>query len=323
MERRFGRDFSTVRVHTDAQAAESAEALGARAYTVGNNLFFASGQYAPSRADGQILLAHELVHSIQQRFAPPPRSHLKIESTDSSAERQAVLLAQLTTDDSSSRSRSAVGFAQQSRGDAPTRNGDNNHDGVGEFNSFAGRIWQSIPLSLQRAVTGDKNAAPKANSRQALTCPDDVFEQLRQEQKDACVGGRNCSGMSDIEGIRWMMAKRMACYQARWKLMKKCYGGGDLKHEQFLVDELHGFYNCKERLEKVQQERTSTQKPSNRYAYKPLDPSFVAFVLFLLGLFALLWPIPTLAVAAIAILAAMIRDRPDSTGKEDPSAKVT
>ena len=61
-----GHPFNGVRVHTDAQAAESARAVGALAYAVGNNLVFGSGQYAPETSGGQRLLAHELTHTLQQ-----------------------------------------------------------------------------------------------------------------------------------------------------------------------------------------------------------------------------------------------------------------
>src|SRR5690349_12395310 len=66
MESRFGHDFSRVRVHTDSKAAESASAVNARAYTVGQDVVFGSQQYAPTTNEGQLLLAHELVHVVQQ-----------------------------------------------------------------------------------------------------------------------------------------------------------------------------------------------------------------------------------------------------------------
>jgi predicted metallopeptidase len=66
MEPHFGHNFSQVRVHTDARAAESARALNALAYTVGRNVVFGAGQYAPGRSAGQELLAHELTHIVQQ-----------------------------------------------------------------------------------------------------------------------------------------------------------------------------------------------------------------------------------------------------------------
>lgn len=63
---RLGHDFSRVRVHTDARAAESAELLGARAYTVGNHVVFGAGRYQPETAAGAKLIAHEAVHVLQQ-----------------------------------------------------------------------------------------------------------------------------------------------------------------------------------------------------------------------------------------------------------------
>src|SRR5215217_527643 len=66
MEPRFGHDFSQVRVHTDVRAVESAQAVNALAYTVGRDIVFQKGHYAPSTYAGQRLLAHELTHTIQQ-----------------------------------------------------------------------------------------------------------------------------------------------------------------------------------------------------------------------------------------------------------------
>lgn len=69
MESRFGHDFSQVRVHANAQAAESARAVNARAYTVGNDVVFADNQYAANTSAGYRLLAHELAHVVQQSSA--------------------------------------------------------------------------------------------------------------------------------------------------------------------------------------------------------------------------------------------------------------
>jgi hypothetical protein len=66
MEPRFGHDFSQVRVHTDAQAAESARSVSALAYTVGQDMVFGAGQYAPGTDAGRRLMAHELTHVVQQ-----------------------------------------------------------------------------------------------------------------------------------------------------------------------------------------------------------------------------------------------------------------
>lgn len=66
MEDRFRHDFSGVRVHADARAAASANAVDAKAYTVGRDVVFGEGRYDPGSASGRRLLAHELTHVVQQ-----------------------------------------------------------------------------------------------------------------------------------------------------------------------------------------------------------------------------------------------------------------
>lgn len=65
-ERRFGHDFSRVRVHADAAAASSARSAAAMAYTVGHEITFGAGMYNPKSQSGKRLLAHELTHIVQQ-----------------------------------------------------------------------------------------------------------------------------------------------------------------------------------------------------------------------------------------------------------------
>lgn len=65
-EPRFGHDFRHVRVHADGRSAESARAIDALAFTVGRDIVFGAGQYAPESAPGRHLLAHELTHVVQQ-----------------------------------------------------------------------------------------------------------------------------------------------------------------------------------------------------------------------------------------------------------------
>jgi peptidoglycan hydrolase-like protein with peptidoglycan-binding domain len=73
MEPRFGHDFSAVQVHADARAARSAAAVNALAYTVGRDVVFGAGQYAPGSGAGQRLLAHELAHVVQQSASSAAR----------------------------------------------------------------------------------------------------------------------------------------------------------------------------------------------------------------------------------------------------------
>ncbi len=66
MEERFGHDFSAVRVHTGARAADSARRMSAAAYTVGSDIVFGEGRFEPGSSAGSRLLAHELAHVVQQ-----------------------------------------------------------------------------------------------------------------------------------------------------------------------------------------------------------------------------------------------------------------
>jgi len=70
----FRRDFSAVRVHSDATAGASAAQVNALAYTVGNNIVFSAGQYRPGTTAGRELIAHELAHVVQQSGGAQVRS---------------------------------------------------------------------------------------------------------------------------------------------------------------------------------------------------------------------------------------------------------
>jgi len=91
MERRFGRDFSGVRVHTDSRAAKSAQAVDSLAYTFHHHIVFGAGQYAPKTATGARLLAHELTHTVQHggSRAHLSAARLKLSRPADAAEREA------------------------------------------------------------------------------------------------------------------------------------------------------------------------------------------------------------------------------------------
>lgn len=69
-EPRFGVDFSHVRVHTDTMASETAHEVNARAFTIGHDVVFGRGEYAPGTGEGRRLLGHELTHVVQQSHVP-------------------------------------------------------------------------------------------------------------------------------------------------------------------------------------------------------------------------------------------------------------
>jgi len=93
MESRLGADFGDVRVHTDATASASAKSVQAHAYTVGSDVVFQSGKYAPESDSGKRMLAHELTHVVQQRSGPvdgtPAEGGIKISHPSDSFEQAA------------------------------------------------------------------------------------------------------------------------------------------------------------------------------------------------------------------------------------------
>lgn len=94
MEPRFGQDFSRVRVHSDAGAAESARSVNAHAYTVGRDVVFGPGHYAPHSSEGRGLIAHELTHVVQQTSGRASlQSRSGISQPGDSAEREAEMVS--------------------------------------------------------------------------------------------------------------------------------------------------------------------------------------------------------------------------------------
>jgi hypothetical protein len=98
MDARFHFDFSRVRIHDDARAAESASAVSALAYTVGRHVVFGRGQYSPATAAGRRLLAHELTHVMQQSASGSTTAQpFTIGPAHSPAEREADAIADAVT----------------------------------------------------------------------------------------------------------------------------------------------------------------------------------------------------------------------------------
>ncbi len=93
MEMCLGTRLDPVRVHTDERARRMTQTLGAEAFAVGRNIYFNEGRYAPDTARGKKLLAHELVHTIQQGFEPHIPHELSIASRTDPGEQQADSLS--------------------------------------------------------------------------------------------------------------------------------------------------------------------------------------------------------------------------------------
>lgn len=95
-EARLGHDLGSVRIHNDARAHGSARDVNALAYTVGPHMAFAAGQYQPASDAGRRLIAHELVHTIQQGPSIDHTRKIAIEPPNSPAEAEAERVAAQT-----------------------------------------------------------------------------------------------------------------------------------------------------------------------------------------------------------------------------------
>ena len=98
MEGRLGADFGDVKVHDDAAAHRSAQAVNAHAYTVGSNVVFQRDKYDPGSDAGRTMLAHELTHVVQQRSGPvdgtPTDGGIKVSDPSDHFEREAAANAE-------------------------------------------------------------------------------------------------------------------------------------------------------------------------------------------------------------------------------------
>jgi hypothetical protein len=143
-EPRFGHDFSGVRVHADARAAESAKAVNSLAYTVGHDIFFGQARYTPQTLEGQKLLAHELAHVIQQSGSPA-RAPARIDEDTSSLEGEAERSARVI------------------RGDT--------HEAVA-LSQVPVRVARQRPKTLEPTAAGGASAAaPPAVDSVEISCP--------------------------------------------------------------------------------------------------------------------------------------------------------
>jgi hypothetical protein len=155
----LGADLARVRVHTDGFAARAAAALGANAFTVGDDVFFGRGRWAPDRPGGLRLLAHELAHTLQQRGAGVPTDE-QIGRLEVQAERLARFGAAAVPD------LDQVGPAVLREPTFPRRTtGDNMLREVGRVLTLAGDVNSTDPVQkLWSAVASNFPAVATAGS---------------------------------------------------------------------------------------------------------------------------------------------------------------
>ena len=156
----LGADLSSVRVHTGSDSAAAAHAVGAKAYTVGNDIHFAEGRYAPDDPFGMHLLAHEVAHTVQQSGGAQRRQHkLEVSTPHDAAEHEADRAADAMVRGEAATVSSARGVARQ------VVQRDYNHDldkaaAEGETQARAAKADKVMSVSTVK----DKAEADRANA---------------------------------------------------------------------------------------------------------------------------------------------------------------
>jgi hypothetical protein len=206
MEPRLGHDFSRVRVHTDAKAAESARAVNARAYTVGRQIVMGAGQYAPGTTAGRGLLAHELAHVVQQPGGLALQTKLEIGRANGPSEDQADGAAEAVLN---GRATAAYRFASAGAGESVLRRAP-----ADEGTAAAASAPEAKP-------------AEKKDDKPKKICGPDVTDwlvgQIQTNAKSSEVAKMSKANSEDIKGVdlgalaQWYNLVRTG---ARWDFKK-------------------------------------------------------------------------------------------------------
>jgi Domain of unknown function (DUF4157) len=191
MESRFGEDFSGVRVHTDSRAAESARAVNALAYTVGENVVFDSGHFDSTSETGKRLLAHELTHVVQQK-GRSFQSPLRINGEENQIEAEADDVAKSIFDSHPSIAQNAFGLFRQRRPGSSRRPRESAHterpqtdlcrDNRGYLNQINPpnrRVEVERSISDLERTANQPGANPSVNFSEAVRLLREFYDQGR------------------------------------------------------------------------------------------------------------------------------------------------
>ena len=232
-ESRFDKDFSQVRVHTGPDAAESASSIDAHAYTVGDHIVFGHSAFQPESVSGKKLLAHELTHVVQQGNSETTRGNLVLDSTRSSAEKEA---AQIESDILIPSEGSKVIGSQLRLAEHPTKT-------------------TSHTVFRKPKIPGEGLKSPG-------DCTIGRHAQLQARKNLVCNEGPKCTSLSDPVQIDLRIARLMECYSARVRLMSECFRGGDANHRRVAKEWVEeAVQNCLDHRDKILKERKEKPNP--------------------------------------------------------------
>lgn len=137
MQRRFGHDFSRIRIHDTALAEQSTRDMDAKAFTVGNTIVFGAGRYAPGTRAGQHLIAHELAHAIDQESSATTRLDRQPRGRPDPTDKPAFPYVAKTSVDEVALRRSPAGARSDDR-----------------FHNLVASLRQDVTLVVEDSTTG-------------------------------------------------------------------------------------------------------------------------------------------------------------------------
>jgi hypothetical protein len=205
MESRFGQDFSHVRIHADSKAAEAAELVEAKAYTVGSHIVFGAGRSSAETRAGRQLLAHELTHVLQQRGTNRLSGTLGVSNPGDATEHQAEQIAQ-----------KVIASPSGSNPSAPSPVA---HNVIGGVSHLSAPVLQREPTK-PRAATGTASLADLATQTAGASGKVTAGSLSRQEWES--LFSRHFTELDKVENL-------VESSQARY-LFSKIYGWIDAQH---------------------------------------------------------------------------------------------
>jgi hypothetical protein len=179
MEAAFGHDFEHVRIHADSPAADSAKAIDAYAYTVGSDIYFGRGQFAPGTAKGDRLLAHELTHVLQNDEGRLSGKHGVSSPTDPT-ELEAYAMERTIASALSADASPGEVMRGEAGADGPEHAGGAGGAG-GDTSTYAGGPPAMRDAQSPAAPSGAATRTGPTNSEEALLGPLPTADQARAE----------------------------------------------------------------------------------------------------------------------------------------------
>ncbi len=202
-ESRMGQDFSGVRIHTDSKAADTAQTIQAKAFTLGHDIVFNTGQYSHDNQEGKKLLAHELTHVVQQmqgRVRPTMQAKGASINDDKELEREADVMGAKATDLKRS---------------GPATKGSTQQGPL----SLQRKVEAKVTFSTAQATTQAVADVALHKMHRLVNGVDAQFQPAVQDLYDAAVGSRDKKELTALERLT-LLDTSLAKLQPAIQVMK-------------------------------------------------------------------------------------------------------